>query len=35
MATYLDFPLVVGSPLQTAFVLFILIFQLAIVWNKK
>ena len=35
MAAYLDFPLVVGSPLQTAFVLFILAFQLAITWSKK
>lgn len=35
MAEYLDFPLVVGSPLQTAFVLFILAFQLAITWSKK
>ena len=35
MAEYLDFPLVVGSPLQTAFVLFILAFQLAITWSSK
>ena len=35
MAEYLDFPLVVGSPLQTAFVLFILAFQLAITWSNK
>ena len=35
MAAYLDFPLVVGAPLQTAFVLFILAFQLAITWSKK
>ena len=35
MAEYLDFPLVVGSPLQTAVVLFILAFQLAITWSSK
>ena len=35
MAAYLDFPLVVGAPLQTAFVLFILAFQLAITWSNK
>ena len=35
MAAYLDFPLVVGSPLQTAFVIFILAFQLAITWSSK
>ena len=35
MAEYLNFPLVVGSPLQTGFVLFILAFQLAITWSTK
>ena len=35
MAEDLDFPLVVGSPLHTAFVLFILAFQLAITWSSK
>ena len=35
MAEYLNFPLVVGSPLQTGFVLFILVFQLAITWSTK
>ena len=35
MAAYLDFPLVVGDPLQTIFVLFILAFQLAITWSSK
>ena len=35
MAAYLDFPLVVGAPLQTIFVLFILAFQLAITWSNK
>ena len=35
MAAYLDFPLVVGAPLQTIFVLFILAFQLAITWSSK
>tara|TARA_B100001765_G_C19429697_1_gene305027 strand:+ start:329 stop:709 length:381 start_codon:yes stop_codon:yes gene_type:complete len=34
MAAYVDAPLIVGGGIQTLFVLFILVFQLAIVWNK-
>ena len=35
MLTYVDNPLTIGGSIQTAFVLLILVFQLAIVWNKK
>ena len=35
MAAYLDAPLIVGGPLQSIFVLFVLIFQLALVWVKE
>lgn len=35
MAEYLDAPLIVGGPLQAVFVLFILVFQLALVWIKE
>ena len=35
MLTYVDNPLTIGGSVQTAFVLLILVFQLAIVWNKK
>jgi len=34
MTAYLDAPLIVGGSVQTLFVLFILVFQLAIVWTK-
>ena len=34
MAAYLDAPLIVGGSVQTLFVLFILVFQLALVWTK-
>ena len=34
MAAYLDAPLIVGGSIQTLFVLFILVFQLALVWTK-
>jgi len=34
MAEYLDAPLIVGGSVQTVFVLFILLFQLALVWTK-
>ena len=34
MAAYMDAPLIVGGSIQTLFVLFILVFQLAIVWTK-
>ena len=35
MLTYVDNPLTIGGSVQTAFVLLIIVFQLAIVWNKK
>ena len=35
MLSYVDNPLTIGGSVQTAFVLLILVFQLAIVWNKK
>ena len=35
MAVFLDAPLIVGGPVQTVFVLFILVFQLALVWVKE
>ena len=34
MAAYMDAPLIVGGSIQALFVLFILVFQLAIVWTK-
>jgi hypothetical protein len=34
MAAYMDAPLIVGGSVQTLFVLFILVFQLAMVWTK-
>ena len=34
MASYMDAPLIVGGSVQTLFVLFILAFQLAMVWTK-
>ena len=34
MAAYMDAPLIVGGSIQTLFVLFILAFQLAMVWTK-
>jgi hypothetical protein len=35
MSQYLDAPLIVGGPLQSIFVLFVLVFQLALVWVKE
>jgi hypothetical protein len=35
MATYPNSPLSVGGPVQTLFVVVVVAFQLAIVWNKK
>jgi hypothetical protein len=35
MTQYLDAPLIVGGPLQSIFVLFVLVFQLALVWVKE
>ena len=34
MAAYMDAPLIVGGSIQTLFVLFILVFQLALVWTN-
>ena len=34
MAAYMDAPLIVGGSIQTLFVVFILVFQLALVWTK-
>jgi hypothetical protein len=35
MSEYMNAPLIVGGSVQTIFVLFVLVFQLAIVWGKK
>ena len=35
MTTYTDSPLSIGGILQTIFVLLVVVFQLAIVWQKK
>jgi hypothetical protein len=35
MSTYPNSPLSVGGPVQTFFVLLIVVFQLSIVWSKK
>ena len=35
MSAYMDAPLIVGGTGQTVFVLFVLVFQLALVWGKK
>jgi len=35
MLTYPNSPLSVGGPVQTFFVLLVVVFQLAIVWSKK
>ena len=35
MSEYTNAPLIVGGSVQTIFVLFVLVFQLAIVWGKK
>ena len=35
MTTYTDSPLSIGGALQTIFVLLVVVFQLAIVWQKK
>ena len=35
MSTYPNSPLSVGGPVQTFFVLLVVVFQLAIVWGKK
>lgn len=35
MQVYLDHPLGIGGTVQTIFVLLVVVFQLAIIWNKK
>ena len=35
MVQYVDNPLTIGGTVQTAFVLVVLVFQLAITWSKK
>ena len=35
MAQYVDNPLTIGGTVQTAFVLVVVVFQLAITWSKK
>ena len=35
MQVYLDHPLGIGGIVQTVFVLLVVVFQLAIIWNKK
>ena len=35
MLTYVDNPLTIGGSVQTAFVVLILVFHLALGWNKK
>ena len=35
MSAYMDARLIVGGSLQTVFVLFVLVFQLALVWGKE
>jgi hypothetical protein len=35
MSAYMSNPLIVGGPVQALFVLFVLVFQLALVWTKE
>ena len=35
LSSYADSPTILGGPVQTIFHLFILVFQLAVVWSKK
>ena len=35
MSEHLSSPMIIGGPVQSAFVLFILVFQLALVWIKE
>ena len=35
LSSYADSPTILGGPVQTIFHLFILVFQLAVVWTKK
>lgn len=34
MSAYLTSPMIIGGPVQKVFVLFVLVFQLALVWTK-
>ena len=34
MSAYLSSPMIIGGPVQKVFVLFVLVFQLALVWTK-
>ena len=34
MSAYLSSPMIIGGPVQKVFVLFVLVFQLALVWSK-
>ena len=34
MSAYLSTPMIIGGPVQKVFVLFVLVFQLALVWTK-
>ena len=34
MTSYLSSPMIIGGPVQKVFVLFVLVFQLALVWTK-
>jgi hypothetical protein len=35
MTAYLSNPMIIGGPVQKIFVLFVLVFQLALVWTKE
>jgi hypothetical protein len=35
MSAYLSSPMIIGGPVQSVFVLFIFVFQLALVWTKE
>ena len=35
MSAYLSSPMIIGGPVQKVFVLFVLVFQLALVWTKE
>jgi len=35
MSAYLSSPMIIGGPVQKIFVLFVLVFQLALVWTKE
>ena len=35
MSAYLSSPMIIGGPVQSVFVLFIVVFQLALIWVKE